>query len=115
VKQEDDMKSITTAALALLLVAAAGASAAEPTACANDPGARGIRERMAALHDDMSRIEFTVDGAEQRVLMDLHRKKMHEAMRTLRERGAGEACRVEFMQAMMEQMMRHELALRDER
>jgi hypothetical protein len=109
------MKAISKAALALLFAANAAAFAAEPpVACASDPAAHGMRERMDGMREQMDRIEHTSAPGERRALMDLHMKRMHEGMRTLRDRGAGDRCRIEFMQAMMEQMMRHELALREE-
>jgi hypothetical protein len=109
------MKAVSGAAVALLLAANAAAFAAEPpAACANDPAAHGMRERMEGMREQMNRIELTSAPAERRALMDLHMKKMHEGMRTLRERGAGDHCRMEFMQAVMEQLMRHELASRDD-
>ena len=108
------MKAIPKAAFALLFTASAAGFAAEPPACANDPAAHGMRERIEGMREQMDRIEHTSAAGERRALMDLHMKRMHEGMRTLRERGAGDRCRMEFMQAMMEQMMRHELVLREE-
>lgn len=102
------------ASFAALLLSAAEAVAAEPpAACADDPNARGLRERMEGLREQMKRIEFSADRAEREQLMDMHLKKMREGMDTLRHRGAGEGCRIEFMQAMMGQMMRHQIALQD--
>jgi hypothetical protein len=73
-----------------------------------------MRERIEGLREQMKRIEYTVDRAERQRLIDMHLKKMREGMDTLRYRDAGEGCRMEFMQAMMEQMMRHQIALQDD-
>ena len=107
------MKAITAIAAATLFAASAAASAgaAEPSSCARDPAARGMHERIDGLREQGNRIEWTENREERRVLMELHMKKMHEGMRTLRERGAGDACRMEFMEAMLEQVMRHQLLL----
>jgi hypothetical protein len=104
------MKRVLGIALAALFFAPALA-AEPPSSCAQDPAAHGIAERMDGLRQQIDRIEWTDDRAERRVLIDLHMKRMHEGMRTLRERGAGDACRMEFMQAMLEQVMRHHLVL----
>ena len=100
-----------TLAAAIAAFAATAVPAAEPpSSCAQDPAAHGMRERMEALREQGDRIEWAADPAERRVLIDLQMKKMHEGMRTLRERRAGDACRMEFMQAMLEQVTRHQLA-----
>jgi hypothetical protein len=104
---------IARASLAAVLLSAAAAAAAEPAGCADDPNARGMRERVEGMREQMKRIEFTADRNERERLMDMHLKKMREGMDTLRHRGAGEGCRMEFMQAMMEQMMRHQIAQQD--
>src|SRR5690349_15859161 len=81
--------------------------------CERDPAARGLAERMQGMAEQMDRSEWSTDREEQQRLMELHMKKMREGMRELRHRKAGEACRVEMMQAMMEQMMRHHLVEQD--
>jgi hypothetical protein len=99
------------AALACALALAASAAAADvPSACESDPG---LAQRVANLHEQMRRIEAADGRAEQRRLMDLHLKAMQEGLRELRGRGPDEACRLEVMQAVMEQMLRHQLALRE--
>jgi hypothetical protein len=103
------MKTILAAVAATFLVATAAAAGEAPSSCAQDPAAYGMRERIEGLRQQGDRIEWTADREERRILMDLHMKKMHEGMRTLRERGAGDACRMEFMQAMLEQVTRHHL------
>src|SRR5215208_4781752 len=106
------MNAIARFAVVALLGCAPAYAAETLESCVHDPAARGMPERIEGLRYQMDRIEWTADRAEQRKLMDLHLKKMHEGMRTMRQRGAGDGCRMEFMQAMLEQMMRHELALR---
>ena len=81
--------------------------------CERDPAARGLTERMHGMAEQMDRIEWSTDREEQQRLMELHMKKMREGMRELRHRKTGDACRVEMMQAMMEQMMRHQLVAQD--
>lgn len=81
--------------------------------CERDPAARGLTERVQGMTEQMDRIEWTTDREVQQRLMELHMKKMREGMRELRHRKAGDACRVEMMQAMMEQMMRHHLVAQD--
>ena len=81
--------------------------------CERDPAARGLTQRMQGMAEQMDRIEWSTDREEQQRLMELHMKKMREGMRELRHRDAGDACRIEMMQAMMEQMMRHHLVAQD--
>jgi hypothetical protein len=102
---------LATGALCAAFVPA-GALAAH-TSCHDDPKASGLETRMQQMKDQMDRIEWTTDRAEQRNLMELHMKKMHEGMRELRRREASEGCRLEMMHAMMEQMMRHQLVQQD--
>ena len=102
--------AIATVIAASLLAAGAAVAHEPPSSCARDPAARGMHERIDGLREQGNRIEWTDDQDERRVLMELHMKRMHEGMRTLRERGAGDACRMEFMEAMLEQMTRHQLA-----
>ena len=109
------MKTVTrilaTGALCAAFVPA-GALAAH-TAGHDDPKAVGLTARMEQMKEQMDRIEWTTDRAEQRRQMELHMKKMHEGMRELRRREASEGCRLEMMHAMMEQMMRHQLVEQD--
>ena len=81
--------------------------------CERDPAARGLTQRMQGMSEQMDRIEWTSDGEERQRLMELHMKKMREGMRELRHRKAGDACRIEMMQAMMEQMMRYHLVAQE--
>ena len=104
------MNMTTRVLLGCALLAASAAFAAPPGQCERDPRARGLPERMHSMSNEMDRIEWTLDRAEQRLLLDLHAKKMQEGLRELRQRKAGEACRLEMMHAMMEQMLRHQLA-----
>lgn len=109
------MTPVTRLCAALLLAAAAAAFAADrPSACASDPRTAGLRERVQNMRAHMNRVEFTADREERRRLMDLHMKVMHEGIRELDRRQAGEGCRMEVMHAMMEQMMRHQLAVQED-
>jgi hypothetical protein len=81
--------------------------------CEKDPQARGLTQRVENIREQMERAELSTDRAEQRRLLELHAKTMHEGMREMRRREATPACREEMMHAMMEQMMRHQLALQD--
>ena len=83
------------------------------SSCERDPAARGLSQRMQGMAEQMDRIEWTTDRQEQQRLMELQMKKMREGMRELRHRAAGDACRFEIMQAMMEQMMRYHLVVLD--
>lgn len=107
------MKTAIRIAAAVAACAALGAAAAEPATCERDPRATGLAQRIATMKDQMNRIEWSVDRAEQKKLMELHMKTMHESMRELRRREAGDGCRMEMMHAMMEQMMRHQLVEQD--
>lgn len=103
-------------AAALLAAAAipAFADADRASACNGDPRAAGLPERVQNMRAQMRRIEFTADRAERRRLMDLHMKVMHEGIRELDRRQASDGCRMEMMHAMMEQMMRHQLAVQED-
>ena len=81
--------------------------------CSKDPQTRGLRQRIENIREQMDRIEAASDAAEQRRLLDLHAKTMQEGMRELRRRAPQSACRQEMMHAMMEQMLRHQVALQD--
>lgn len=105
------MKTLVRAFALCAIAAATSAMAASPQeACAGDPKARGLPERIENMKEQMNRIEWSSDRAQQRALMDLHMKQIQEGMRELRRREAGPACRMEMMHAMMEQMVRHNLA-----
>lgn len=108
------MKSPIRIALACLLTAASSAFAYDvPAPCEQDPKARGLAERLRNIRGHMERIEATRDAGEQRVLMDLHMKTMHEGLRELRRRDTTDACRMEVMHGIMEQMLRHQLVAND--
>jgi hypothetical protein len=101
---------IAALACALSLPALANAEFAQ---CERDPAARGLTQRVENIREQMDRAEQSGDRAQQRRLLELHAKTMHEGMRELRRRETTTGCREEVMQAMMEQMMRHQLALQD--
>jgi len=109
------MKLFTTIATAALFAAATSAFAVadEMAPCAKDPKAAGLPERLVRMKDQMDRIEWSTDKEEQRRLMDLHVKTMQEGMREVRRRETTTGCRLEMMQALMEQMMRHQLAVQE--
>jgi hypothetical protein len=109
------MNLLSKAAVGCVLIAASTAfAAADDTApCAKDPKASGLPERLVRMRDQMDRIEWATDKEEQRRLMDLHLKTMQEGMREVRRRETGTGCRIEMMQALMEQMMRHQMAAQD--
>jgi hypothetical protein len=100
-------------ACALAVTATAFAAADELAPCAKDPKANGLPQRVARMKEQMDRIEWSTDAVEQRRLMDLHMKSMQEGMREVRRRETTTECRMDMMQAMMEQMMRHQLAAQD--
>ena len=109
------MRTLSKVALACVLAAATTAFAAvdQTAPCAKDPAATGLPERLARMREQMDKIEWSTDKEEQQRLMDLHLKTMHEGIREVRRRETTQACRMEMMQAMMEQMMRHQLAVQD--
>ena len=109
------MKTILkSAAAAILMSLAIPAFADSPLVpCERDPRAAGMSERMNHMREQMDRIEWTVNRTQQRQLMELQTKKMHESLRELRKRELGEGCRLEVMQAMMEQMMRFHVVEQD--
>ncbi|HET9576515.1 MAG TPA: hypothetical protein VFP44_01745 [Usitatibacter sp.] len=109
------MNRMSRVAAACVFAAASTAFAAvESTVpCAQDPKARGLPERLERMRDQMDRIEWATDKEEQRRLMDLHLKTMQEGMREVRRRDTTAECRMQMMQALMEQMMRHEIVAHD--
>lgn len=96
-----------------LMLGSLDAPAQAPSACAGDPGARGMAERMGSLRRHIERIERAVDRSERRRLMGIHLKAMGENMRELRLRPVGDGCRIETLQAMLEQMLRHQIAAQE--
>ena len=109
------MKALTRAAIACALAAASTAPLAmESAACQRDPGARGIVERVANMREQMNRIEWSAyDPVQQRRLMDLHMKSLNEGLQEMRRRAVSLECRMDVMQAMMEQIARHQLAYQE--
>jgi len=101
----------------MVLVAAAFAAipafAAGEGACANDPAASGLDARVQNMDDKIERVRVTTDPAEKERLMELHAKLMHEGIHELRKRDTGMACRMEMMNAMMDQMIMHQQAERE--
>ena len=102
------MRLATAAALACLI--AAPVLAADDLSACRDPQNQGLRQRMENIRDQMDRAEYATTRDEQRRLLDLHSKTLHEGMREMRRRDPVPACREQMMYAMMEQMMRHQLA-----
>lgn len=107
------MKTKMRTMLVALSLAALPAFAADGSACANDPAGSGLAARVQNMHDKMERIRWTSDANEQRHLMDLHGKLMHEGMQELRKRNTGMACRLEIMNALMDQMIQHQQAAQE--
>ena len=102
------MKPTITLATACIALAATGAFADHTaTHCGNSTEAQGMRARVATIQSQADRIEWTTDRAEQRRLMDLNMKHMHEGVRELRKREMPVACHLEMMDTMMETMVRH--------
>ena len=101
---------IATVACALALPALANSEFAQ---CGKDPATRGLTQRVENIREQMERAEQAGDRDQQRRLLELHAKTMHEGMREMRRRETTPGCREEMMQAMMEQMMRHQLALQE--
>jgi hypothetical protein len=109
------MKAMSKVFAACALAAASTAYAAADSAapCAGDPMASGLPQRMERMRDQMNRIEWATDREEQRRLMDLHLKTMHEGMREVHRRSTSSECRMDMMQSLMEQMMRHQMAAQE--
>jgi hypothetical protein len=111
--------------LAILLLACAAASSPgaraapardtpAPGACASEPAMPGMRERIDSLRGQMDRIEWTVDRAERRVLLDLHLKRLREGLREARRRELGAACRVEILGSLLDEMVRAQLVMSEQ-
>jgi hypothetical protein len=107
------MNALARAAFALVLAASTPLLAAEGGACRPETAMIGMRERIVSLQEQMDRIEWTTDRAEQRRLMDMHAKLMREGMREIRRRDLEPACRMEMMISMMDVMIRHQQAMED--
>lgn len=107
------MKPTSMFLIALALAGSTAAFGTQSVSCADEAAMRGMRERMAALNDQMDRIERIEDRAEQRHILDLHMKQMRESMREIRRRDLGPGCRMEVMGDMMEVMIRHQHAMHE--
>jgi hypothetical protein len=102
---------------AMLFALAYGSAAADPGAasCASDPKAAGLTTRIEKMHDQVARAQMASDPAEQRRVMSLHAKLVHEGLRELRrlDPELQSGCRLELMQSLMEQMVAHQSAAHD--
>jgi hypothetical protein len=107
------MSIFARVAFALALAASTSVLAADGAACPPGAAMTGMRERIVSLQEQMDRIEWTADRAEQRRLMDLHAKLMREGMREIHHRDLAPACRIEMMSSMMDVMIRHQQAMED--
>lgn len=107
------MKALACAFVAAVIATASPCAAAQEAKCARQPAMVGMHERIAALRDQMDRIEAATDRAEQRRLMEMNAKLMREGMREIRSRDLAAPCRVEMMASMMEVMIRHQQAMQD--
>ncbi len=104
------MKTTFTTILLAMAFAAVPALAAHTPACGNDAQTVGLKARLANLSEKMDRIQWATDPAEQRRLMDLHAKLMREGLEQIRTRPISSECRMQMTQAMMDQIILHELA-----
>jgi hypothetical protein len=102
------MKTTMRLLIAAAALAAAPVLAGAQGACANDPAAKGLPARVQNMHEKMDRIHWATDPAEQRRLIELHGKLMHEGMQELGKRDTTMPCRLEMMNAMMDQMIQHQ-------
>ena len=80
-----------------------------------------MKDHMQLMHKQMDEIEATEDKAKRQQLMREHERAMHESMEIMNELGGNRMLhedrepghsmtvdeRLDYMQAMMEQMMRH--------
>lgn len=106
------MRMTLKVAMLCAALSAGGAVAGDyATECGKGGAMRGMRERIQLMREQMDRIEWTRDRAEQGKLLDLHAKHMREGMREIRNRDLGAGCRMEMMSSMMEEMVRHQLAV----
>ncbi len=102
---------MTLKAILLGAALAMGSAFADDDArvCTKAPEMRGMHERMQLMREQMDRIEWSQDRAEQGKLLDLHTKHMQEGLRELRHRDLTPGCRMEMMSSIMEEMVRHQL------
>lgn len=103
------MKPFITLASACFALAATGAFADHTTEhCGKSPQADGLHARLATLESQADRIEWTVDKAEQRKLIELNMKHLQEATLQLRRRELSPTCRIELLSAMLEVLLRNQ-------
>jgi hypothetical protein len=78
--------------------------------CAAQPGATGMHARVNSMREQIERVPVTPDREKQQRLLELHAKHMREGMLELRRRhdAIAPGCRMELMQALMEQMIAHQ-------
>ncbi len=98
--------ALTTMCAALAALPAMGAN---ESACGGaDPQTAGMRARMNTVRQQMDRIEWTADRAEQKRLLDLNTKHVDEGLREMRRRDLSVNCRMEILNTLLETMVRHE-------
>jgi hypothetical protein len=100
-------------AVAALVASLPVPAAEEFASCGKEPQNAGLRQRVLNIREQMDRAEWASDRSEQRRLLELHAKTMHEGMRELNRRTPPMQCREEILQAMMEQLLRHQVALQE--
>lgn len=108
------MAMMRKAAIVCAALAAAGSPDVQSASpCDQGPSAQAMRARMETIKRQTDKIEWTVDRAEQRRLMELQMKHVREGLRELRLRDLPADCRIESMNAMLEAMVRHEQVMHD--
>lgn len=103
------MNKMMKIAVAAAVMAAVPAFA-QKGACGNDAATQGLKARIANLNAQMDKIQWSTDREEQRHLLELHTKLMHEGLQQLKIRKTTPACRLEMTQAMLDQMIQNQLA-----
>jgi microcompartment protein CcmL/EutN len=108
--QEENMMKPGFAAVIFCgaLAAPAYAIDAATAQCPNDATTAGMHARMKVVREQMDRIEWTTDRAEQRRLMDLNMKHVQEGLREIRRRPMAVGCKVEMMDTMLETVVRQQ-------
>ena len=86
------------------------ASAYQP-ACEHVADADAMRGRVQTLEVQVERLERSSDPAERRSLAEINMKRVCEALGQMRHRDLPADCRVEFMAAMLQAMVRNEQAM----
>ena len=101
----------------ILLAAAASLSAlgADVPTCARDPRGADMEARIDQMGRQLDRMQVLSDRAEQRRVMELHAKHMHEGARELRRRRheLPPDCHAELMQSLLEQVIAHQQVAED--